>query len=349
VKRLLVAIGAALCVDACGSSTSPTPVPPPTPDPPQITCPAPQSVTPTSGTSIAVTYPAPTTVNGQPPVGTVCTPASGSVFNVGITTVVCTATDALQRTASCSFPITVVAPVTPILAATTFVAFGDSITRGEDGVNGAPTQECSAIAASRLGLAPRVILPDSQTYPGVLLQTLVARYTRQSPAVDNRGCPGEAVTDSTTFPRFVGLTSSRRYDAVLLMEGSNDLMLATKDSTVFPAALAGLKRMVDDAKSRNVRPLIATIPPMNPAGSRGQDWGWNLVPAFNSGIRGLALDESIPLVDVNAAFNGNLTLLGADGLHPTAAGYQVIAGAFADAIRNNLEIKAPSASILRRR
>jgi lysophospholipase L1-like esterase len=88
---------------------------------------------------------------------------------------------------------------------------------------------------------------------------------------------------------------------------------------------------------------------MNPAGSRGKDWGWNLVPAFNSGIHGLALDEGIPLVDVNAAFGGNLTLLGDDGLHPTAAGYQVIAGAFADAIRNNLEVKPPVTSTFRRR
>jgi lysophospholipase L1-like esterase len=348
VKRLLVGISLLLTIGACGSSTAPTPVPP-TPDPPQIICPAAQSVSLTSGTSIAVTYPSATTVNGKPPVAVACAPPSGSVFNAGTTTVLCTATDALQRTASCSFPITVVPPVTPLLAATSFLTFGDSITRGEDGVNGPPTPACSSVASARMRFYPRVILPDAQTYPGVLLQTMIARYTRQSPTVDNQGCPGEAVTDSTTFPRFVGLTSSRRYDAVLLMEGSNDLMLATKDSTVFPAALTALKRMVDDAKSRNVRPLLATIPPMNPAGSRGQDWGWNLVPAFNSGIRGLALDEGIPLVDVNAAFGGNLTLLGADGLHPTAAGYQVIAGAFADAIKSNLEIKTSPALSIRRR
>jgi lysophospholipase L1-like esterase len=81
---------------------------------------------------------------------------------------------------------------------------------------------------------------------------------------------------------------------------------------------------------------------MNPAGSRGKDWGADMVPDFNTGIRGIAQGEGVPLVDVNAAFNGNLSLLGSDGLHPTAEGYRVVAGAFADTIRSALEI--PSAA-----
>jgi lysophospholipase L1-like esterase len=189
---------------------------------------------------------------------------------------------------------------------------------------------------------PRVILPDAQTYPGVLAQSLIARYKAQSPTVDNQGCPGEAVTDAGTLSRFDGLLRSRRYEAVLIMEGSNDLMLATKDRNVFAAALVGLRQLVGDAKSRGVRPVLATVPPINPAGSRGKDWGADMVPNFNTGIRGIAEGEGVPLADVNRAFNGNLSLLGSDGLHPTAEGYRVVAGAFADAIKNALEI--PSAS-----
>ena len=58
-----------------------------------------------------------------------CSPASGSVFQVGSTTVTCTATDQRQRTDTCAF--TVVVTVPPKLNLTTFVAFGDSMTAGE--------------------------------------------------------------------------------------------------------------------------------------------------------------------------------------------------------------------------
>jgi lysophospholipase L1-like esterase len=343
-----------LLAAGCSSSTGPTPPPPPpTEDPPKITCPASQTIQLTSGTSIAVTYATPTIANGKPPVTLACVPPSGSVFNVGSTTVVCTATDALQRPDSCSMTVTVTPPVIPILAVTSFVAFGDSITRGEDGTNGPPTAPCSSTASARMRFGPRVILPDAQTYPGVLAQSLSARYKAQSPTVDNQGCPGEAVTDAGTLSRFDGLIRSRRYEAVLIMEGSNDLMLATKDSNVFAAALVRLRQLVGDAKSRGVRPLLATIPPINPAGSRGKDWGANMVPDFNAGVRGIAQGEGVPLVDVNAAFNGNLSLLGSDGLHPTPEGYRVVAGAFADTIKNTLEIppasKPPTLSPLFRR
>ncbi len=77
---------------------------------PTITCP--QNVSATAGagaTSVAVNYPAPT---ATPTGATVaCTPASGSNFPVGVTTVNCTATSG-QQTASCSFTVTVTGPPT---------------------------------------------------------------------------------------------------------------------------------------------------------------------------------------------------------------------------------------------
>ena len=60
-----------------------------------------------------------------------CTPSSGSTFPLGATTATCTATDARQRTASCSLTVTVTEP--PLISLTRFAAFGDSITAGEDG------------------------------------------------------------------------------------------------------------------------------------------------------------------------------------------------------------------------
>ncbi len=78
--------------------------------PPMITCPAnltvvaPQSCAGAAGSM--VTFKAPTATDNCPGVSVVCTPASGSMFPPGTTTVVCTATDAATNTATCSFSVT---------------------------------------------------------------------------------------------------------------------------------------------------------------------------------------------------------------------------------------------------
>jgi lysophospholipase L1-like esterase len=339
MNRFVSVVICGLLVGACGSTTSPTP-PPPTEDPPTIVCPTAQTIPLVTGTSIAVTFPNPTISNGKPPVTSACTPPSGSVFNVGATSVSCTATDALQRTATCSFAITVTAPTPPKLIVTRFVSFGDSITAGENGVDGGPDTSylCVPKVTSTGGIRQRVILPDAQTYPGQLQAQLSARYTTQLPTVLNRGCPGEYASpvNGSTRARFDAIVSTGQYDVVLIMEGSNDLFEPVWSDPV-TAAANSLRSLVTDAKATGVRPLLATIPPMNPAGRRGG--GAMLVSSLNDRIYQVAAAENLAIVDVYAAFNGNLSLLGDDGLHPTAAGYEVIAKTFADAIRSTLELK----------
>ena len=347
MSRLSLVLAGAILAGACSSSTGPTP--PLIEAPPKITCPAAQTIQLTANAmSVVVTYASPTTIDGRLPVTTACTPPSGSSFGVGTTSVSCTATDALHRSSTCPFVITVLAPVAPpTLAATSFFAFGDSITAGDDGRNS---------SLNPFGrVFPTVQLPDAQTYPGVLLQSLLDRYTVQSPGVRNQGASGEAVTDPGTVSRFDGLASSRQYQAVLIMEGTNDLHkahdapdAASKDA-ILGSAAAGLRQMVVDAKRFGLRPLLATIPPMNPAGSRGSVYGADLVSSFNDRITSVATAEHITLVDVHQAFGANLSLLGSDGVHPNANGYATIAGAFFDAIKNTLEIKTSSASSERRR
>ena len=350
MTRFALVLSCTLLAGACATSTSPTPTP--TEDPPQITCPAVQPIQLTSGTSSGpVTYAA-TAVKGKAPVTIVCVPPSGSSVTVGTNTVTCTATDALQRPAACSFSVTVLAVVRPpMLTVTRFLAFGDSITAGEDGVDGGPDTSglCQPAVTSTGGIQSRVILPDAQTYPGQLQTKLLALYPTQSPTVVKRGCPGESVGGLNTLarPRFDILVSSGQYDVVLIMEGSNDLESPTWSDPVTHAANA-LDLLVGDAKSVGVRPLLATIPPMNAAGRRGG--GAALVPLLNDRIFQIGGAENIPIVDVYAAFNGNLSLLGDDGLHPNATGYGVIADAFLAAIRSGFEVKtaAPVLSSKRR-
>ena len=57
--------------------------------------------------SVVVNYPAPTVTDNCAGTSVVCTPPSGSVFGLGVTTVSCVATDAVGNTASCSFTVTV--------------------------------------------------------------------------------------------------------------------------------------------------------------------------------------------------------------------------------------------------
>ncbi|MCU1381923.1 MAG: GDSL-like Lipase/Acylhydrolase [Acidobacteria bacterium] len=346
MRHFSLAIVVALAAAACGGTTTPTAPPPPVEQPPTITCPAPQTVRLTAGTSTTVTY-APTTTNGRLPVTVVCTPPSGSTFGIGLATVNCVATDALQRTAPCSFAVTVLAPLPPpTLLVTSILAFGDSLTLGEDGRN-------SATAAASQFL-PRVVFPAEQTYPGVLTQDLIARYTTQVAAlrVDNGGKGGEAITNPSTSD---GPSATTRFNsllpghgAVLIMEGTNDLQMAhvaadkTAQDGILDRAAEGLRTMVQAAKASGVRPFLATIAPMNPTGSRGATFGWELVSGFNDRIVMVASLEQVQLVDVNKAFAGNLGLLGSDGVHPTAAGYKLIADTFFTAISSTLEVKTSS-------
>jgi lysophospholipase L1-like esterase len=270
-----------------------------------------------------------TTTKGQPPVATTCLPENGTLFPVGETTVTCTAIDATRRASSCTFLVTVTAP--PQLSVTRFVAFGDSITFGEDGQN------------SLLPWIHQTIrLPPSQQYPGVLKVELAARYTAQSPDVYNAGKQGESVTEltiPTTPQRLSNLLAGGQYDVLLLMEGTNDLN--DRDDSIEPAVIATLQRMLRDAKGRGVRPYLATIPPENPHGFRGL--ASSLVPGFNDRIRTLAMSERVPLVDVYQALNTDInTFIGFDGLHPTVAGQAKIADLFFAAIEQTLEAPAPS-------
>ena len=76
--------------------------------PPMITCPPNQvrSTNPNQCQAV-VTYPAPTVTDNCPGATAVCSPASGSTFPKGVTTVTCTATDAVGSTANCMFTVTV--------------------------------------------------------------------------------------------------------------------------------------------------------------------------------------------------------------------------------------------------
>jgi hypothetical protein len=82
--------------------------------PPTITCPADMTVSQDSAYGAIISFSPPIASDNCPGVTTTCAPASGSVFPLGTTPVTCTAIDVGGNTASCSFNVTVVPPMTTV-------------------------------------------------------------------------------------------------------------------------------------------------------------------------------------------------------------------------------------------
>jgi lysophospholipase L1-like esterase len=83
------------------------------------------------------------------------------------------------------------------------------------------------------------------------------------------------------------------------------------------AVLASLLDMVASVRARGGLPILGTLTPVHPADGRAA--------ALNARIRQVAAEQEIHVADHEAAFGGNLGLLVGDQLHPTDAGYQVMA------------------------
>jgi lysophospholipase L1-like esterase len=316
----VIALAASL-VAAAGCGPSPS-QPTPTPALPQISCPADISRTSPNGGPVTVTYEVPIAVGGAPPVSVVCAPASGSAFAVGATAVTCTATDALARVSACSFAVRVEAP--PQLQKTRFMAFGDSMTVG--------------VVSLRARLLLRVPAPTS--YPGRLQVLLAERYTAQTVSVDDQGVQGEKAVDGVR--RFRTTLQQTRPEVVLLLEGANDLNGGGVDA--IERAEAAMDEMVVETLSAGAVPYLASLPPQR-FGGYGV-YHADAVEPYNDRLRAVAAYRGIRFVDLYAAFGGTASenLIGADGLHPTEAGYQRMAEAFFDAITATLEVpgKAPA-------
>lgn len=307
----------AIAATQCGSN----PIKP-TPPALEIACPAAQTLQSTNGQPVAVSYASPTVAGGSMPTTTACTPISGSMFPVGLTTVMCQATDAIQRVSACSFGVTVTPPPQPPrLSATRFVAFGDSITEGT------------------ISLAPYALIPSpSWSYPFKLQNLLVERYIAQTPPIQvlDEGIGGERV--ATGLARLPGVLSADAPDVLLLMEGVNDLN--SGGASAIPTVVDALRSMVRMAKGRGVKVFVGTLLPQR-AGAQRAFAVAQIEPA-NDQIRAMAAAEGAVIADLYQGFGSSADpWIGSDGLHPTEAGMQRIAEIYFDSIRTQLEVPNP--------
>jgi lysophospholipase L1-like esterase len=311
---------------ACGSPTHPTQIPAIT-----LTCPADIQIGSVTTPTALVPFALPTATGGKPPITVTCSPAANSAFALGATPVTCTGTDG-TRSAMCTFNVTLIPPQA-VLSVSHVLAFGDSITAGENGED-----------------APAFI-DQPHSYAWLLFDLLVARYTTQSPRVTDCGKPGELVPDGAS--RIDGVLDSYKPDVLTLLEGindvghNNDLDGTEHTSTDDGEIIDGLTHDIEAAKARGLAGIfVSTILPESPSNCvnsplcRVHDED-ELEP-INATIRGLVAREGVILVDNYAAMLGHPEYLDTDGLHPNPAGNQVVAQNFFAAIQAKFETLQPT-------
>jgi lysophospholipase L1-like esterase len=225
---------------------------------------------------------------------------------MGDTMVSCTALDADMAQASCGFVIRVRA--SQILSRTRFVAFGDSITVGI------------------VRVAPLVWVERPDAYTARLREILRSRYPAQDILVVNEGYSGEEAREGVR--RLPGVLDAERPEVLLLLEGVNNI------ARLSPSSVANdLRSMVSMAKARGIDVLIATLTPVGPPYTNSRPRAADNVENLNDRIRIIAAENGLgDPVDLHALFEADMTLLGADGLHPTPLGYTRMAELFSEVI-----------------
>jgi lysophospholipase L1-like esterase len=256
--------------------------------------------------------------------------------------VVCQGNDGVHTAGQCQFKVSLIAAV-PMLRFTKFMAFGDSITAGE--VND-DTGSCVAhdpfTTQSLPWPRPFRVQPDI-AYPKDLERLLVARYTTQTPVVVNEGLGADSTSDGV--PRFASALRADNPQVVLILQGVIDI--AEHGFRAAPIVSFNLNADIEEARRRGVQAVFLStlLPTRAPEGLfRGCYATIPEIEAVNTEIRQLAARDGVTLVDSYAAFSGRVSsLIGSDGLHPTAEGMQVIADTFFEAIKEKIEVVAEPA------
>jgi len=165
---------------------------------PTITVPAPITAEATGPTGAVVTY----AVTASSPVGILtgptCTPASGSTFPIGTTTVTCTATDNAENTAFASFTVTVRDTTAPVITAPA------PITTTTTTSGAVVSYTVTATDAVGVTSGPTCSTPSGSTFPiGTTTVICIA-----SDAAGNTGSASFTVTVDKLGPSIVSLSAS---------------------------------------------------------------------------------------------------------------------------------------------
>jgi lysophospholipase L1-like esterase len=217
-------------------------------------------------------------------------------------------------------------PPPAALGGTKFVAFGDSIT-------------CGTFSSFDVGFAFLLADCPNHSYPARLLLSLRQVFPLQAPAfsVVNGGIPGESAVQGRN--RIASVLEKYEPNGLLLLEGINDMNFGASPT----ATAAAVVSIVDVARTYNVTVLLGLMPQtyesVYPNGQERSQSADLIVP-FNNELRRLTAGmQNVHIVDLYSAFGTNRSLMGADGLHPTEAGYEVMAAKFVQAIESVFRVR----------
>ena len=199
----------------------------------------------------------------------------------------------------------------------TVLAFGDSITEGQNG--DPPPGACGQLLC--------VDVPNA--YPTLLLSRLNTSYPGGEITVVNAGRGGEPAIGLGEARLPVEIAAAHP-QALTLLDGANDAIGGQS-----PAAIAtALRNMIRSARSAGVAHIaVSTLLPQRPGGTPPRGTAAAAIPGINDAIRPMVTSEGAILVDAYAAFVGReTTYLANDGLHVTPAGNQVLSQLFFQAL-----------------
>jgi lysophospholipase L1-like esterase len=184
-----------------------------------------------------------------------------------------------------------------------YLAFGDSITRGDGSTTGGYPPRLQARLSAHFGYAD----------------------------VRNRGADA---TNSYEAVERINNNNNLRNDAyALILYGTNDWNIPEcQDTPAVCPTIANLRLVLQRVKASGTLPFIATLIPTNPAVNPGRNQ-W--VTTINASIKALAQEQGAFLVDLYQAFQnqgGDLSRFFSDPVHPNDAGYDVIANGYFEAI-----------------
>lgn len=184
----------------------------------------------------------------------------------------------------------------------TYLAFGDSITHG-------------TFTSGNNGIGG---------YPAKLSAML-------GKTVANYGRNNEKTAEGIS--RLTSALAAVNAGCLLLMEGTNDIRDGVSTGTI----KHNLGVMIDRANAHGTKVIISTLLPRRD----GRD---GRVQEVNNHIRSLAVEKNVYLIDMYAAFTalGNMDPYYFDLVHPTDAGYQVMADNWNTAIADSNSGQSPN-------
>ena len=154
---------------------------------------------------------------------------------------------------------------------------------------------------------------ETQSYP-----SRIAGITGLN--VLNAGKSGEQ--SSSAAGRAGGLLDKNKPGFLLILTGHNDAIFDRDVDSV----LGNIRSIINAATGRKVIPIVATLVPIGSPRS----FATGPALAYSAGIRALAAELDVPLVDLEKEFGSDPASLQCDGLHPNDEGSAIIAAAFAD-------------------